>query len=321
MNKLELKENQFNSMKLDFTAVAFELANPFPTSICSVGMVKVREGQIVDSFTSIVKPFPFIFSKQYVDLHGIVESECMKAPDIGEIINHIGLWLNNQIIVSYQFRFVKPIIVRILESYKLKVEIKDYLSAYEIAKVGRPLLANHQFSNVYKKLFNKDIKSSKTLETAIATAEIVLNIVREWGPPDFERMVAALYGETSEFRTINYGKVRLRSLFPIDKFKDKTELLGTGFIVLNELKDMSKLEVQGFIKEYGGKVSEKVNDSTSHIVIEGIEKWDYNHQQYHDILYKVTEATRNGKDITILSGNQFVNLFKTIKKQEESVQI
>ena len=34
----------------DFAAIDFETANEQPSSVCSVGVVIVREGEIVDSF-------------------------------------------------------------------------------------------------------------------------------------------------------------------------------------------------------------------------------------------------------------------------------
>jgi DNA polymerase III epsilon subunit-like protein len=47
-------------MTLDFTAIDFETANSYRGSPCSVGLVKVRDGQIVDeSFTLIHPPVRF----------------------------------------------------------------------------------------------------------------------------------------------------------------------------------------------------------------------------------------------------------------------
>lgn len=42
----------------DFVAVDVETANGAPTSICSIGAVKVLDGEIVDSFYELVKPEP-----------------------------------------------------------------------------------------------------------------------------------------------------------------------------------------------------------------------------------------------------------------------
>ncbi len=42
----------------DFAAIDFETANYERTSVCSVGVVIVRDGMIVDSFYSLIQPEP-----------------------------------------------------------------------------------------------------------------------------------------------------------------------------------------------------------------------------------------------------------------------
>ena len=42
----------------DFAAIDFETANEQPSSVCSVGGVIVRDGEIVDSFYSLIHPEP-----------------------------------------------------------------------------------------------------------------------------------------------------------------------------------------------------------------------------------------------------------------------
>lgn len=42
----------------DFAAIDFETANNERSSVCSVGIVIVRNGEIVDSFYSLIQPEP-----------------------------------------------------------------------------------------------------------------------------------------------------------------------------------------------------------------------------------------------------------------------
>ena len=42
----------------DFAAIDFETANGSRTSVCSVGVVIVRGGEIVDKFYSLIRPTP-----------------------------------------------------------------------------------------------------------------------------------------------------------------------------------------------------------------------------------------------------------------------
>ena len=42
----------------DFAAIDFETANECPSSVCSVGVVVVRDGKVVDTFYSLIHPEP-----------------------------------------------------------------------------------------------------------------------------------------------------------------------------------------------------------------------------------------------------------------------
>lgn len=42
----------------DFAAINFETANQQRTSVCSVGIVIVRDGEIADCYYSLIKPEP-----------------------------------------------------------------------------------------------------------------------------------------------------------------------------------------------------------------------------------------------------------------------
>ena len=67
-------------MLRDFIAIDFETANQHPSSVCSVGVVMVRDGQIVDSFYSLIQPEPNYYSYFCQRVHGISESETDDAP-------------------------------------------------------------------------------------------------------------------------------------------------------------------------------------------------------------------------------------------------
>ena len=62
-------------MLRDFIAIDFETANQQPSSVCSVGVVMVRDGQIVDSFYSLIQPEPNYYNYWCQRVHGISESD------------------------------------------------------------------------------------------------------------------------------------------------------------------------------------------------------------------------------------------------------
>ena len=69
----------------NFVAIDFETANGKKSSICSVGIVIVKGGEIVDNFYSLVKPMPNYYAWFCQEVHGLnYENTCdaQEFPDV-----------------------------------------------------------------------------------------------------------------------------------------------------------------------------------------------------------------------------------------------
>ena len=55
----------------NFIALDVETANYNPSSICSIGCVKVLDGEIVDDFYSLVHPEPDWYVRRFTAIHGL----------------------------------------------------------------------------------------------------------------------------------------------------------------------------------------------------------------------------------------------------------
>jgi DNA polymerase-3 subunit epsilon len=69
-------------MSLNFTAIDFETANGSSASPCAVGLVKVVEGKIVDTFSTLIRP-PYPndwFDLGNIGVHGIRPQDILDAP-------------------------------------------------------------------------------------------------------------------------------------------------------------------------------------------------------------------------------------------------
>ena len=59
----------------NFAAIDFETANGRRSSVCSVGVVIVREGKIVDRFYSLIQPSPNYFTYWTTAVHGLTHED------------------------------------------------------------------------------------------------------------------------------------------------------------------------------------------------------------------------------------------------------
>jgi hypothetical protein len=88
------------NMTLDFTAVDFETANSFRGSPCSVGLVKVRDGQIVNESSTLIHPparFDY-FDGFNIGLHGISAEMVAGAPRWRQVAGWIVRYTGHRLI-------------------------------------------------------------------------------------------------------------------------------------------------------------------------------------------------------------------------------
>ena len=94
-------------MTLDFTAIDFETANSYRGSPCSVGLVKVHDGQIVDeSFTLIRPPARFDYFDGFNTwLHGINAAMVAGAPSWHQVADWIVRYTGSDTLVCHNAGF------------------------------------------------------------------------------------------------------------------------------------------------------------------------------------------------------------------------
>lgn len=73
----------------DFIAIDFETANQHPSSVCSVGVVMVRDGQIVDTFYSLIQPEPNYYTYFCQQVHGISQRDTDDAPVFSKVLQQL----------------------------------------------------------------------------------------------------------------------------------------------------------------------------------------------------------------------------------------
>ena len=68
----------------NFVAIDFETANFKPSSVCSVGICIVKDGEIVDNYYSLIRPVPNYYNQRCQDVHGLGPSDTNDAPEFPE---------------------------------------------------------------------------------------------------------------------------------------------------------------------------------------------------------------------------------------------
>ena len=94
-------------MPIDFTAIDFETANGSPASPCAVGMVRVRDGKIVDQLSFLIQP-PYPnnwFHEGNIRVHGIRPSDVDGAPTMQEALQFMLRFIDGDVLVAHNAPF------------------------------------------------------------------------------------------------------------------------------------------------------------------------------------------------------------------------
>ena len=94
-------------MPLNFTAIDFETANGASASPCAVGLVKVAEGKIVDTFSTLIKP-PYPndwFATGNIGVHGIHPQDVADAPTWAEALEEMLGFIGSDDLIAHNAGF------------------------------------------------------------------------------------------------------------------------------------------------------------------------------------------------------------------------
>ena len=133
----------------DFAAIDFETANEWPSSVCSVGIVVVRGGEIVDRFYSLIHPEPEYYQWFCRQVHGLGPEDTEDAPVFPDVWEKIEPLIEGLPLVAHNARFDEGCLRQVFRVYRM--DYPDY-AFYDTLSASRRwyghLLPNHQLQTV-----------------------------------------------------------------------------------------------------------------------------------------------------------------------------
>jgi DNA polymerase III subunit epsilon len=105
---------------MNFTAIDFETATAFHP--CSVGIVTVENGIIVDEFVSLIKPPKNEYSPYTIAVHGIYPRDTIYAKSFSQVFPEIQKRLQNRIIVAHNESFDRNVLMKSMALYGLNYD-------------------------------------------------------------------------------------------------------------------------------------------------------------------------------------------------------
>lgn len=116
-----------------YVALDFETANYKRTSICSVGMVKVVNHELTETFYTLVNPKDF-FATKNIAIHGIHSEDVQNAPDFNYVYPYMLQFIESLPVVAHNAAFDMSVLHASLKAHQFETPDLTYFCSYQLSK-------------------------------------------------------------------------------------------------------------------------------------------------------------------------------------------
>ena len=178
-------------MPLDFTAIDFETANSSSASACSVGLVKVRDGLVVDTASWLIKPPPGhdAFMEWNVRIHGITAIDVMDARGWVDQLADLMDFAGDDAFVAHNAGFDMAVIKAACAATGIPCPRYDYLCSLQVARKTYSL-DSYRLPAAAMAAGFEGFHHHEALADAEACAAIMVHAARRHGADSIDELAA-----------------------------------------------------------------------------------------------------------------------------------
>ncbi|MDR0528761.1 MAG: 3'-5' exonuclease [Zoogloeaceae bacterium] len=132
----------------NFAAIDFETANRHPSSVCSVGVVLVREGEIREKLYRLIRPAPDWYSAFHSSVHGLTRTDTESAETFPSVWTEIAARISGLPLVAHFSPFDESCLRAAHQHYGLAYPDYLFYCTCRAARRAFPDLPNHKLPTV-----------------------------------------------------------------------------------------------------------------------------------------------------------------------------
>ena len=267
---------------MDYVALDIETSLGKRWSICQIGLVVVKDFEIIDEISLLIQPPNNEYSVYNTRIHGIKSEDTIDSPSFDVVWNDIRGLLEKNLIVCHNTDFDIDCLNKTLDFYNLESVSFNYECTYKLSGKSLSFLCNHyniELNNhhdalsdakacalLYQHLIKRESHSFDSLFISPNQSDRIKGDVMQ---PDFEN------GD-------------LNSPFYMKK------IVFTGVLNTMKRKDAAKI-----VKELGADVDHGITKKTNFVIVGSIPG--------PVKMRKINRFNENGSNIIILSEEEFIN--------------
>ncbi|WP_375405336.1 exonuclease domain-containing protein [uncultured Amnibacterium sp.] len=180
-------------MPLDFAAIDFETAGPSAASACSVGVVTVVDGRVVDRVGWLIRPPAGhdVFSEWNIRIHGITPDRVVGAAGWGDQLGDLIEAIGGRPVVAHNARFDMGVLRAACFASGTSTPALDYFCSLRVAR-RTYALTSYRLPVAAMAAGFEDFAHHDALADAEACAAIVVHAADRHGAEDVASLLDAV---------------------------------------------------------------------------------------------------------------------------------
>ncbi|MBD0404586.1 exonuclease domain-containing protein [Flammeovirga sp. EKP202] len=277
---------------MEFTAIDFETAHGARWSICQVGIVKVKNGEIIDRYETLVRPPDNRYHSFNTTIHGITAEMTKNAPSFFQVWDEIKPFIEGQLIVAHNAGFDVGALEQTLELYDLDVPEFQYDCTYRITGAALDDVCY---------TYGWALNHHNALADAEACAKLYIECISEKELPIFEKNPFKKKKTNPPYRTQLSGDI-LKPDF--ENADPDSPFYRQKVVITGIFNTWERLELATIIKGLGAKINSNISGLTN-IVLVGTDPGPTK-------LQKVSALNAGGKNIEILKEEELKEILAVL---------
>lgn len=306
----------------EFTAIDFETANRHRSSPCQVGLVKVKNGEIVEETSWLIKP-----PEEYADfdpfnisIHGITSDAVINAPDWQTTIGEITEFAKHDVLVAHNASFDISVLRRTSEVENVQTPRFEF--ACTLATSRRLLsLPSYRLPFVSEALGVELTNHHDGLADARAAAQIALALCGVHGLSTISALVehcginlGLLADDTYRSCGVNRSSTGngTTTTFDIDIDVDPDGYFhGKTVVFTGALQTMPRTAAIELVKRAGGEVKSGTTKQTNILVVGSVAENRLRPGEKLSVkAERAVDLQAAGQDIEVITESDFLQLLQ-----------
>lgn len=303
---------------MDFVAIDFETANSLRTSVCSIGIVQVKNGKIKEEIHTLINPLSE-FNFYNTKIHGITEDMVHSAPTFEEFWPTFKGFVDNQTLIAHNASFDISVLRGSLNHFHEPYPDFSYGCSYQIAKKVWPNLYNHKLSTVANYL-SISLRHHDALEDSRAAALITLEAMKKTNTNSVQEIasmyklkIGTPYPVTKKTTRVRKTKedIMVESLVAENTTLDKKHpFYGATIVFTGRMVSMTRSLAAQYAVNCGASCKGVVDMQTNFLVV-----GDHDLEKYvlgikSSKMQKVEQMIGQGYPIEIVGESDFIKLVR-----------